>query len=199
MGFSFRAGSRALALFRSALGRGRGAGGGALTSAERDMLLHALRLGCPQTTAAKCVGRTVEALEAVLAVDDELQRAVLRAEAQAEVRHMSNVHKASESEKNWRSSVWWLEQRAGGGETGSGATIPEAVLPALEAFAEAIIEEIPDVLRRQSLLTKLLHIAVDSVAPPPTIDAEATNVISAPGEGEPAAELDEPRRKDASS
>jgi hypothetical protein len=126
------------------------------------------------------VGRSVEQLNSLLVADDELQREVLRAEAQAEVRHMGNVHRASESDKNWRTSVWWLEQRADGGAQELSATIPEQVLPVLEAFAEAIIDEVPDVLRRQSLLTKLLHIAVDSVAPPVTINAEATNATALP-------------------
>jgi hypothetical protein len=174
MRFSFKAGSRALTLFRAALGRGRSADGRALTDDERNKLQNALRLGCARSTAAKFVGRTVEQLETMLAGDEELLRDVLRAEAHAEVRHMGNIHKASESEKNWRTSVWWLEQRASGsGDEGMGATIPAQVLPVLEAFADAIIEEVPDVLRRQSLLTRLLHIAVDSVAPPTTIGPRA--------------------------
>jgi hypothetical protein len=169
-----------LALFRSAFGGGRDGDGRGLTAAERDTLQRVLRLGCARSTAAKYVGRSVEQLNTLLAADDELQRDVLRAEAQAEVRHMGNVHKASESEKNWRTSVWWLEQRAAGGDADLGATIPVQVLPVLEAFAEAIIDEVPDVVRRQSLLTRLLHIAVDSVAPPVTIDAEAARVTSPP-------------------
>jgi hypothetical protein len=168
----------ALSLLRSAW-KGRGAKPQAemrrLEAGERETLLHVMRLGCPRTTAAKCVGMESEQLEELLRGDESLRQEVLRAEAAAEVRHMGNVHKASQDEKNWRSSVWWLEQRGvavvEGDQAESG--YPEAVLTALDRFAELIIVEIPDVMRRQLLLTKLLHIAAESVDAPVVIDVEA--------------------------
>src|SRR5687767_4056742 len=114
--------SRALALLRSAW-KGRGASAEAsamsdlaqaatvLDAAEQAKLMQVLQLGCPRSTAAKYVGLSGEQLEALLRADEQLTREVLRAEAEAEVRHMGNVHKASKDEKNWRTSVWWLEQR----------------------------------------------------------------------------------------
>ena len=46
------------------------------------------------------------------AAEDSFARALNHAEARAELRHMANIHKASQDDKNWRTSVWWLEQRA---------------------------------------------------------------------------------------
>jgi hypothetical protein len=179
-------GSGALALLRSAW-RGKSVGakppatadlrqaaGRTLDASERAKLLQVVQLGCPRSTAAKFVGLTGEQLEGLLRQDEQLTREVLRAEAEAEVRHMGNVHKASSDEKNWRTSVWWLEHRGLGvvGARGTDEGFSEAVLAALDRFAELIVAEIPDLMRRQLLLTKLLHIAVESVEPATIIDVE---------------------------
>jgi hypothetical protein len=176
-GFKLR-GTGALSLLRSAW-KGRGPTAivvaSSVTTADREKLLSIMRLGCPRSTAAKFIGLGEEQLEGLLANDEQLTREVLRAEAEAEVRHMGNVHNASKDEKNWRTSVWWLEQRglvAAAAPEGS-EELPEAVLAALEKFAELIVAEIPDVTRRQSLLTKLMHIAFESVEAPMVIDAQA--------------------------
>jgi hypothetical protein len=207
-GSSFKArGKGALSLLRSAWSGKSAAGakpqaaGVRLGAIDREKLLQIVRLGCPQVTAAKYVGLTGEQLENVLQGDDELSRDVLRAEAEAEVRHMGNVHKASHDEKNWRTSVWWLEHRGLGAPEAVEASdeYPEAVLAALEKFAELIVAEIPDVMRRQSLLTKLLHIALESVEPPVVIDAQPHGEGDEPplgrelgAERQAAGELDRP-------
>jgi hypothetical protein len=146
----------------------------ALDATQRETLLHVLRLGCPRSTAAKRVGLEPEQLEATLAGDAELLRKVLRAEADAEVRHMANIHHASSDEKNWRTSMWWWEQRGRGVPEGGAeeAHFPEAVQTALDRFAALIVAEIPDVMGRQALMQKLLHISRESVEPPVVIDAE---------------------------
>jgi len=143
-----------------------------LDAVERAKLLQVIKLGCPSATAGKYVGLTREQLDALVMRDEELMRDVLRAEADAEVRHMGNVHKAANDEKNWRTSVWWLERH--------GVVVPEldldqpgyneAIMYALEKFADLIVAEIPDVARRQSLLTALLHVAAESVQPTTVID-----------------------------
>jgi hypothetical protein len=153
-----------------------------LDKLECEKLLQVIKLGCPSATAGKYVGLTREQLEALLLRDEDLSRAVLRAEAEAEVRHMGNVHKAAGDEKNWRTSVWWLERH--------GMVVPEldpdqpgyneAVMFALEKFASLIVEEIPDVLRRQSLMTALLHVAAESVQPTTVIDVTPAAMAVAP-------------------
>jgi hypothetical protein len=164
-------------LWRSAFRRSRvaelvGVEQRTLGALEREKLLQVIKLGCPSATAGRYVGLTREQLEALLLRDEELMRDVLRAQAEAEVRHMGNVHKAANDEKNWRTSVWWLERH--------GMVVPEldpdqpgyseAVMFALEKFADLIVAEIPDVARRQSLMTALLHVAAESVQPTTVID-----------------------------
>jgi hypothetical protein len=171
-------GSRALSLLRSAW-RGRRAsaeeaGEAKLSASDRAKVLQVVQLGCPRATAANYVGLSGEQFEQIVLGDEAFARELLRAEAEAAVRHMGNVHKASKDEKNWRTSVWWLEQHGLApidAEEGA-ADYPEAVLTALDRFAELIVAEIPDVMRRQTLLTKLLHIALQSVEPAVVIEAE---------------------------
>jgi hypothetical protein len=151
---------------------------------ESEKLLQVIKLGCPSATAGKYVGLSREQLDALLVRDEELMRDVLRAEAEAEVRHMGNVHKAASDEKNWRTSVWWLERH--------GMVVPEldpdqpgyneAVMLALEKFADLIIAEIPDVTRRQSLLNALLHVAAESTQEATVIDVTPTAIAVVRGE-----------------
>jgi hypothetical protein len=171
-------GSRALALLRSAW-RGRRAsaeetGEAKLRGSDRAKLLQVIQLGCPRATAANYVGLTAEQFEQLVLGDEAFAREVLRAEAEAAVRHMMNVSKASKDEKNWRTSVWWLEQHglAPSEREEIASEYPEAVMAALDRFAELIVAEIPDVMRRQSLLTKLMHVTVESVEPAVVIDVE---------------------------
>jgi hypothetical protein len=170
-------GSGALALLRSAW-RGRTAGQEAaepgLEARVQAKVLQIIQLGCPRGTAANYVGLTAEQFEEFINRDEKLAREVLRAEAEAAVLHMGNVHKASQDGKNWRPSVWWLENRGvpSAEAAEDAADYPEVVLSALDRFAELIVAEIPDVMRRQSLLLKLRHITVESMEPAVVIDVE---------------------------
>src|SRR5688500_7161977 len=140
-------GSGALSLLRSAWKGRKGAVGGSaarptMAPGDREKLLQVVRLGCPRTTAAKYIGLSGEQFDELLLADEELARDLLRAEADAEVRHMGNVHKASTDEKNWRTSVWWLEQHGVNTPEAAGRPeYPEAVALALEKFAELIVTE----------------------------------------------------------
>jgi hypothetical protein len=92
--------------------------------------------------------------------DADFARDLLHAEAEAELRHMGLLHRASQDEKNWRTSVWWLEQRAenqGDGVADPGALAPE-VCAALEDLAEIVVAEIADREARESLRRRLLQV-----------------------------------------
>ena len=133
-----------------------------LDPTEQSKLSGVVRLGCLPATAAKFVGRTPEQLEEELQRNEPLARELLQSEAEAVVRHMGNVHKAASDEKNWRTSVWWLEQHARAGVRPEDAvSLPQAVFEALQQFAELIVNEIPDAARRQAVLTQLLSIAAE--------------------------------------
>ncbi|MBA4104127.1 MAG: hypothetical protein C0485_00085 [Pirellula sp.] len=136
-------------------------------------------MGCPRAAGAKYLGLTPEELEAEAARDETLAKELLRAEGTAVLLHMGNVRKAANDEKNWRTSVWWLEQQARLDKaTGpAGPSLQEAVREALERFAELIVNEIPDVERRQRVLTQLINITTEctgAIGQSQVIDVEPT-------------------------
>ena len=152
---------------------------------EQATLCNLVRMGCSREAGAKYVGLTLEQLEAEIARDEALAKELLRAEGAAVLTHMGNVRKAANDEKNWRTSAWWLEQQARLDKSAgsAGPDLHEAVREALERFAMLIVEEIPDVTRRQRLLTKLLHITAESVGqldPAQVIDVKPTLLTASP-------------------
>jgi hypothetical protein len=121
--------------------------------------------GCDRSTACKLVGITVEQLEVQMQRDAALRREVLTAEARPEVHHMTNILKASKDEKNWRSSIWWIERRDEQQECSAdspGWSTPAVVCAALERLAELIVAEIPDLDHRRAVLTRLLDVEAGS-------------------------------------
>ena len=74
-------------------------------------ILGVLKVGGDRETAAHIVGRTIGDLRHQLAEDSQFAARVRRAEAAAEITHMSNVYHAAREKEDWRASVWWLEHR----------------------------------------------------------------------------------------
>ncbi len=159
---------------------------------EQAKLCDLVRVGCARGAAAKYVGLTPEQLEAEIARDEALAKELLRAEGAAMLTHMGNVRKAANDEKNWRTSAWWLEQQSRLDKNAglAGPDLHEAVRDALERFATLIVAEIPDMTRRQRLLTHLLHITAEcagTINPSKVIDVEPT-LLTASLSKEPAEE-----------
>lgn len=132
---------------------------------ERTKICDVVKLGCGREAAAKYVGLTLEQLQAELVRDEELAKDLLRAEGAAVLSYMGQVRKAASEEKNWRSSVWWLEQQARIDKLSGPDRVKftEAVLETLERFAEMIVAEVTDLQRRSALLTHLMNIAAEGV------------------------------------
>jgi hypothetical protein len=130
-----------------------------LTEWQRRKLCDVILLGCDRATACHYVSATPEQLRAEIASDEAFGRAVARAEAEAEVRHMGNVHTAAKSEKNWRTSVWWLERRYIQRQESEGDGPTERHLRELvEAIGQAIVSEIADVDVQRRLLERIVLI-----------------------------------------
>ena len=162
-----------------------GKGGDMLEALERARLCELVKVGCEREAAAKCLGLTPEQLEAEIARDDALAKDLLRAEGAAVLAHMGNVRKAAGDEKNWRTSVWWLEQHARHRQLANSSTteFQEAVLAALDRFAALIVEEIVDVERRQRLMTQIINITTEcaeAIGPSHVIDVEPKLLTAAP-------------------
>jgi hypothetical protein len=156
---------------------------------EQSRLCELVRVGCPRESAAKYVGLTLEELEKEVARDEALAKNLLRAEGTAVLTFMGNIRKAASDEKNWRSSVWWLEQQAKIDKLSGPDRVKftEAVLETLERFAEMIVAEVSDLKRRHSLLTALLNIAAQGVGKADeskVIDVEPALITSSPAEAE---------------
>ena len=156
-----------------------------LDSFERSRIVELLRMGCPRAAGAKYLGLTAEELEAEVARDEALAKELLRTEGTAVLLHMGNVRKAANDEKNWRTSVWWLEQQARLDRAAGlhGASLHEAVREALDRFAELIVNEITDPARRQRVLTQLINITtecVGTVGQSQIIDVEPALLTASP-------------------
>jgi hypothetical protein len=156
-----------------------------LEALDRTKLCELVKVGCERETAAKCLGLTLEQLEAEIARDETLAKDLLRAEGAAVLAHMGNVRKAASDEKNWRTSVWWLEQYARHGQVpgSSTAEFQAAVVAALDRFAALIVDEIVDVERRQRLMTQLVNITTqcaEAIGSSHVIDVEPKLLTAAP-------------------
>jgi hypothetical protein len=133
-----------------------------LTEFQKAQICTILLLGNVRATACKYLGISADRLEAEAARDAAFARDLLRAEAEAEMRHMANVHTAAKDEKNWRTSVWWLERNALDGDDGRRRGLPAEVCATLAKFADIIVAEITDLDSRESLRRRLLQLAEPS-------------------------------------
>lgn len=135
---------------------------GPITDFEKGQLDAVLKMGCNRDTACKYAGVSADRLLAEMQRDPTFERSILHAESQPEVRHIGNVNKASQDEKNWRSSVWWLERREREQETAHDSSqwnYPAAVRDALDRLIEVVTTEIADPSRRQAVVAELLKLA----------------------------------------
>jgi hypothetical protein len=135
-----------------------------LTDWLKNKLTSMALLGCDRTTLCKYAGISSALLQRELQADAQFTRDLLQAEADAEARHMKTIHLASQDEKNWRSSTWWIERRAelDGDGVGDPAALPPEVCRALEELADIIVLEIADGAARESLRRRLLQVVEQS-------------------------------------
>jgi hypothetical protein len=133
-----------------------------LKGKDKDKLTAALQLGNTRETAAHAVRLTNEELLAEIERDPQLERDLRQAEAAAEVQHMRTVHKAAQDEKNWRSSVWWLErrdrQRSAAAKWGL-SDVTMAIQATVTRLLEVILNEVPDLRRRHIILAEILNVS----------------------------------------
>jgi hypothetical protein len=78
---------------------------------DRERVLGLVRAGADQAIAAALAGISSQDLEQMKALDEELERELRKAGAEAALLHMRNIHEAAKDPRNWRLSVWWLERR----------------------------------------------------------------------------------------
>jgi hypothetical protein len=129
------------------------------TEWQRGKLCEVILLGCDRATACDYIGVTVVQLQQEMESDEKFEREVARSEAQAAMRHMGNVHKAAEDEKNWRTSVWWLERRAQARSTSDPQAPSDAhVAELVDELAKIVVAVIVDAELQRRLIERLLHV-----------------------------------------
>jgi hypothetical protein len=145
-----------------------------LTLQQKNDLCAVTQLGCDPTTARNYFSLTAEQLRSELERDPDFAQRLDQATAAAELHHMRNVHQAAKDEKNWRTSVWWLERRVPEhfGRRDPRALSPEQWADGLRDLAHAILEVIDDLVVRARVIARLQQITAlssrdDSVAQPP--------------------------------
>lgn len=80
------------------------------TDATRDLILQALRAGNTRQASASYAQIHIDTFHDWLKRFPNFAEGVKKAEADAEVRHVANIAKAS-ADGNWTASAWWLERR----------------------------------------------------------------------------------------
>jgi hypothetical protein len=129
----------------------------ALTSSQKAKLLKHLPLGGDRATVCKFVGATLAQLHAEMKRDPDFAQAVVQAEAAVDLKHFGNVQKASQDEKNWRTSVWWLERRARQQSSDADPLANPSLMELLDELALAITAEVKDEELQRRVIERLLE------------------------------------------
>lgn len=162
-----------------------------LTDWQKAKILDVMRLGADRETACHYVGATPAQLQAEMTANEEFSRAVLRAQAEAELKHLGNIHRASQDEKNWRTSAWWLERRGAGRPGGvSTAEALARVAELVDLLAGIIVKEVPEPAVQRRLIERMLAAVAGEDEPGSQIIDEAP-LLPAPEPEEAAAVVDE--------
>lgn len=155
-----------------------------LTAAQREQLLSYLRTGGDLATMCKYVGSTLVQLQRDMKRDPDFAQEVARAEAAVELTQMGNVLKAAKDEKNWRTSVWWIERRTRQRVGDSDRAVTEAhIVELVDELARLALKELPDPAAQRRFIEGLNDILTREVAPsvPDQFPSEAalTSVLDA--------------------
>lgn len=144
---------------------------------QRSKLCAVLALGCSRTSACAFAEVAPARFEEELAADEAFGAAVARAEAEPELRHMGNIHRAAQSEKNWRTSAWWLMQRLRSeSKRDAGVATAGHLAQLVDDLAAAIVAEVPDVGVQRRLIERLRRILAGETP----ASAAASVVIDSP-------------------
>jgi hypothetical protein len=130
-----------------------------LTPSERTQVIDYLMTGADLASVCRYAGVTLIQLRLEMKRDPDFARAVARAEAKVEILQMNNVIKASHDEKNWRTSVWWLERRTRERQAAEDRALSESdVIELLDALARIVVDEVPDAAAQQRVIERLLAV-----------------------------------------
>ena len=155
-----------------------------LTEFQKGQFCSAIALGSDRSTACAFAGVAAAQLRSTLRQQPDFEQQVLRVEAQAEVRHLGNIHKAAADEKNWRTSVWWLERHSPErfGPRAPLVLTADQIAALVEHFVETLAVEVVDDALRERLFELLVGVAASiSNVPVDVIEADPPALITHAG------------------
>jgi hypothetical protein len=125
---------------------------------EKSRVLGMVLVGCAREVAAHSVGWSEQQLRAELKADEQFALELVRNEGFAELHHMKLVRKATEDEKNWRASTWWLDRRAKDRKDRASKRVitPDEITDFIEEFVRTIITHVTVEADRERLANILL-------------------------------------------
>lgn len=128
---------------------------------QKSRVLGMVNMGCDRELAAHTVGWSPSQLRRELKNDEQFALELAKQEGIAELHHMKLVHKATEDEKNWRASTWWLAHRAAQRHTRRttrGATIAD-IQEFIEELVDLMFEKITLDADRDQVVLALLQLS----------------------------------------
>jgi hypothetical protein len=130
-----------------------------LTADQRTHVLDFLASGADLESVCRYACVTIVQLRLEMKRDPDFAQAAARAEAKVELLQMGNVMKAARDEKNWRTSVWWIERRSRLRKAAEDRALSESdLLELMDALSQVIVQEIADPLSQQRVIERLLDI-----------------------------------------
>jgi hypothetical protein len=126
-----------------------------LTDEQKSQIRGILSVGCDRQTGADYVGCALADIRRSMQQEATFMAEVRRAEAGIELMHMRNVQEAAEKKKEWRASVWWLEQRSPERFARKVGTMTAKQLKAFSAMLLDIYrQEVHDAADRERLIAR---------------------------------------------
>jgi hypothetical protein len=131
-----------------------------LTPQQRAGVLKWLPGGSDRAAVCDAVGVTLVQLQLEMKRDPEFAQQVARAEASMELLQMNRVIKATDDDKNWRTSIWWIERRTRERLRRANASLSEAdVFELVDAIACTISQDLPESDCHRRMIERLFAIA----------------------------------------
>lgn len=82
-----------------------------LNEKQKNEVIAILSVGCSRRTAARYVGCTPLIIAKTAKTDETFAQQLIRAQEQAEISSMKNIHNAAKQERYWKAAAWILERK----------------------------------------------------------------------------------------
>jgi hypothetical protein len=139
-----------------------------LDQQQQRAIIAIVGVGCSRARAAKFVGCSVGAIDALARRDPAFGRRLDEAETQAELIHLKNINTAANEARHWRAAAWALEHLYPEDYAlrRPRSMSAEQIRRALGEFAEIILDDIADESLRDKILARLDSLAQELATDP---------------------------------